>query len=77
MARPNRDITVHRCFFEEQASNVKTAISEIIKKDSLSDGETKAVRILTDVYDSLISLVPESCVHHLEDCNNNRGGEFQ
>lgn len=77
MARPDRDITIHECFFKKQANNVKVAISEIMKNDSLSAGDTKAVRILADVYDSLISPVPENHAHHLEDCNNNRGEESQ
>ncbi len=58
MARPHREIIIHKMFFEKQAKDVKTAILEIVKKDSLSAGDTKAVRILTDVYDSLSSLVP-------------------
>ncbi len=77
MARPDRSVVVHECFFEGQAKNVKTAISEIVKKDSLSAGDTKAVRILADVYDSLISLVPGNHAHHLEDCSNDRGEESQ
>lgn len=77
MARPNREITIHECFFEKQAKDVKTVISEIVKKDSLSVHDTKAVRILTDVYDSLISPVPKNYVHHLEDCKNDRVEESQ
>lgn len=77
MARPNRSITVHECFFTEQAGKIKTAISEITKKDSLSAFDTKAVRILTNVYDALISPVPENYEHHLEDYNNDRVEESQ
>ena len=77
MASQNRSITVHECFFKGQADNVKTVISEIVKSDSLSAADTKAVRLLTDIYDSLISLVPENYEHHMEDCNNGRGEESQ
>lgn len=47
------------------------------KKDSLSAFDTKAVRILTNVYDALISPVPENYEHHLEDYNNDRVEESQ
>lgn len=77
MARPDRTINVHESFFFKQERDVKSAISEIIKKDSLSFGDTKAVRILTDVYDSLINLVPENYEHHPADCNNDLGEESQ
>lgn len=77
MAGPCREIIIHECFFKKQAKDVKTAILEIVKKDSLSVGDTKAVRILTDVYDSLISLVPKNYVNHLEDCNSDRVEESQ
>lgn len=63
MARPDRSITVHECFLIEQAGKVKAAISEIMKKDSLSAADTKAIRILTAVYDSLISPAPENHGH--------------
>ncbi len=77
MARPDRRITVHECFLTEQAGRVKTVILEISKKDSLSASDTKAIRVLTDVYDSLVNPVPENYAHHPEDCNNSRGEESQ
>lgn len=64
MASPDRSITIHKCFFIEQASKVKTVISEILQKESLSAGDTKAIRVLTDVYDSLVNPVPENYTHH-------------
>ena len=55
MASPDRSITIHKCFFIEQASKVKTVISEILQKESLSAGDTKAIRV---------NPVPENYTHH-------------
>lgn len=77
MASSDRSITIHKCFFIEQASKVKTVISEILQKKSLSAGDTKAIRVLTDVYDSLVNPVPENYVHHRADCSNGHCEESQ
>ena len=77
MSRPNRNISIHKCFFAEQANKVKLAISEITQKDSLSAVDTKAIRILTDAYDSLTNPVPENYAHYQADCNNGCGEGFQ
>lgn len=57
MARPNNNITIHRCILKEQAGKVKKAINCITDKDNLSVGETQAIRTLTEVYDVLTNLV--------------------
>ena len=44
------------------AEKVKEAIGLITEKDSLSAGDTKAIRILTDVYDILLNPVKENPV---------------
>jgi len=77
MGRPSRSVAVHECFFMEQAKRVKSAISEILQKDSLSVADTKAIRVLTDVYDSLTNPVLENYVHCRADCNNGHFEESQ
>lgn len=77
MSKPNRNITIHKCFFAEQANKVKSVISEISQKDSLSAVDTKAIKILTSVYDSLANPVPEKYAHHQADCNNGHDEESQ
>ncbi len=77
MGKPSRSVTIHECFFAEQARKVKSVISEISKKDSLSVFDTKAIRVLADVYDSLTNPVPENYAHHQADCNNGRFEESQ
>lgn len=77
MGRPNRNISIHECFFAEQARKIKSAISEISQKNSLSAGDTKAIRVLTDVYDSLTNPAPENYEHYQADCNNGHGEESQ
>ncbi len=57
----NNQITVHKCIFEEQARKVKDAIRDITQKDSLSAGDTQAIRKLSEVYDVLSNPVQESC----------------
>jgi len=54
MARPNRMVSVHRCFFENHAMKVKNVIGLITKRDSLSDDDLQAVKVLMDLYKELI-----------------------
>lgn len=54
MASPNRMVSVHRCFFENHAAEVKDIIGLITKRDSLSGDDLQAVRMLTDFYEDLI-----------------------
>ncbi len=77
MPKPNRNITIHKWFFEEQARKIKAVILEISQKDSLSAVDTKAIRILTNVYDSLSNPHPEKYAHHQANCNNGHDGEVQ
>ena len=42
MARPNRMVSVHRCFFENHAKEIKNVIGLITKRDSLSDDDLQA-----------------------------------
>ena len=65
MARTNIQITVYKCIFTEQARKVKEAINDIIKKDSLSAGDTQAIRKLSEVYDVLSNPVEENRDLHL------------
>ena len=53
MARPNTDISIHRYFFEIQKMKVKEAMSALLKKDSLNDGDIQAAKGLVEVYDAL------------------------
>ena len=51
----NNQITVHKCMLEKQARKVKDVIRDIAQKDSLSAGDTQAIRKLSEVYDVLIN----------------------
>lgn len=53
MARPITDISVYRYFFETQGMKVKEAISALLKKDSLNDGDIQAVKGLVELYEAL------------------------
>lgn len=64
-------------FFNRTGRQGKNSYIRNFKKDSLSASDTKAIRVLTDVYDSLVNPVPENYAHHPEDCNNSRGEESQ
>lgn len=77
MACPNREILIHKCIFTEQSKKVKEAITYILQKDSLSASDTKAIRLLTEVYDALVNSVQENYEHHQADCNNGRFEESQ
>lgn len=71
MAQPNRDITIHRSFFDNCRHGIKVAMQEIAKKENLNANDIQALRILGDVYEAMISPAPENCTRILEDCNKN------
>lgn len=79
MARRNNEIPVNKGIVKTMAKKVKEAIGFITEKDSLSDGDTKAIRVLTDVYDILLNPVKENPVFYhrgvATDCNNTLIGE--
>lgn len=60
MARKNNCISVHKCIFSEQARKVLEAINSISDSNSLSACDTKAIRLLTEVYDVLANPVQEN-----------------
>ena len=62
MARRNNEIPVNKGIMKSMAEKVKEAIGFITEKDSLSAGDTKAIRILTDVYDILLNPVKKNPV---------------
>ena len=62
VARRNNEIPVNKGIMKSMAEKVKEAIGFITEKDSLSAGDTKAIRILTDVYDILLNPVKENPV---------------
>lgn len=59
MGRPNKEITIHKCILENQASKVLSAISMLTEKDSLNGKDIQAIKILTEVYGSLINPIQE------------------
>lgn len=77
MASPNREISIHKCIFAEQSKKVKEAMAYIIQKDSLSTGDTKAIKLLTEVYEVLINPVRENRLLHQEADNNGHSEAFQ
>ena len=66
MSRQNNEIPVNKGIVKTMAEKVKEAIGFITEKDSLSAGDTKDIRVLTDVYDILLNPVKENPVFHQE-----------
>lgn len=77
MAVKSNQITVHKCIFVEQARKVKDAISDISQKDSLSAGDTQAIRKLSEVYDVLSNPVEENRGLHRAVGSNGHHGVSQ
>ena len=71
MARRNNEIPVNKGIVKTMAEKVKEAIGFITEKDSLSAGDTKAIRALTDAYDILVNPVKENHVFLQEADKNN------
>ncbi len=71
MPRKNNEISVNKGILSVTAKKVKSAIGLIAEKDSLSAGDTKAIRALTDVYDILVNPVKENHVFLQEADKNN------
>lgn len=64
MARTNNEISVNKGVLDSAANMVKLGIRWMTEKDSLSAGDTEAIRILTNVYDILSNPVKENHVFH-------------
>ena len=77
MARPNNQIVVHKDLFREQAKKIKESINDITKKDSLSNEDTQAIRILTEVYDVLANPEEENREKYQVDCSSVCQSTFQ
>ncbi|WP_294785733.1 hypothetical protein [uncultured Eubacterium sp.] len=69
MARTNNEVPVNKGVLDSAANMLKLAIKRMTEKDSLSAGDTEAIRILTNVYDILSNPVKENHVFHQEDSN--------
>ena len=77
MAMSNRMVSVHRCFFENNAARVKNVIGLMTKRDSLSDDDLQAVRVLTDLYEDLIIHGKGIGALNQEDCSSRCSSESQ
>lgn len=69
MARTNNEVPVNKGVLDSAANMVKLAIKRMTEKDSLSAGDTEAIRILTNVYDILSNPVKENHVFQQNDVN--------
>ena len=69
MARTNNEVPVNKGVLDSAANMVKLGIRWMTEKDSLSAGDTEAIRILTNVYDILSNPVKENHVFHQDDSN--------
>lgn len=77
MPTPNRMVSVHRCFFENHAAEVKNVIGLITKRDSLSGDDLQAVRVLTDLYEDLIIHGKGIGALNQADCKSSHSSEPQ
>ena len=69
MARTNNEVPVNKGVLDSAANMLKLAIHWMTEKDSLSAGDTEAIRILTNVYDILSNPVKENHVFQQNDVN--------
>lgn len=53
MARPNRDVTMHRDVLLHQMRKICEAIHLLSKKDSLNDYDIQAIKILLSICEDL------------------------
>lgn len=77
MAKPNRNISIHKCFFSYQAGQVKEAMRCLIQKNSLNAEDIQAMKVLIGVYENLINPTPEIYEHGGEEHSNDRPEEGQ
>lgn len=77
MSRPNRDITVHSCFFDQQASRVKQAICLLAQDNSLNASSIQAMRVLADAYEALSNPLEEIQRHYQADCKKTASEQHQ
>lgn len=77
MAKPNRELTIHRCILDCQAKKVLQVVNAISEKDSLNTCDIQAIRTLMDVYESLTNPIQEMKKLHQVNCSNGHCAELQ
>lgn len=55
MARSEREISIHKCLFDNNAEKVKHSMEMILSENSPNVGSIQAVKCLTEVYEFLIN----------------------
>lgn len=55
MAKPNREVLVHRGIFQELARRTQKSIFFLSQKESLNEEDIQAIKILVGVLEVLIS----------------------
>lgn len=55
MARPNTDVSVHRCFFIKHEQKTKEALIILLQKESLDDDDIQAIKILTETLEAMVN----------------------
>ncbi len=55
MARQEREVSIHKCLFDNNAEKVKRSMEMILSENSPNVGSIQAVRCLTEVYEFLIN----------------------
>ena len=64
MARPEREIAVHKCLFDANAQKVKRSMEMILAEKSPNAGSIQAVRCLIEVYEFLVNPSQENDALH-------------
>lgn len=77
MARTEREISIHKCLFDNNAEKVKSAMEMILSENSPNVGSIQAVRGLTEVYEFLINPSLKNDELHQEVCSSGLREEFQ
>lgn len=55
MARPNTDVSVHRCLFIKHEQKTKEALIILLQKESLDDDDIQAIKILTETLEAMVN----------------------
>ena len=72
MAKPNTDVSVHRCFFIKHEQKAKEALIILLQKESLDNYDIQAIKILTEMLEAMVNPLREnnvllSVIHNNDD----------
>ena len=60
VAKPDTNVSVHRCFFIKHEQKAKEALMILLNKESLNDDDIQAIKVLTEILEAMVNPLQEN-----------------